>query len=88
MEERVSVTRRVPATLTAAALLAFAIFVPAWADSGVRVAASIKPVHSLVSAVMAGVCEPHLIMRGASSPHDFSLRPSMPRRWRKPRSYS
>ncbi len=42
----------------------------------IRVVASIKPVHSLVSAVMAGVGEPHLIMRGATSPHDFSLRPS------------
>ncbi len=40
------------------------------------VVATIKPVHSIVSAVMAGVGEPHLIMRGASSPHDFSLRPS------------
>ena len=77
MKGRASVTRRVPVTLSAAAaLFAFAISVPAWADSGVRVAASIKPVHSLVSAVMAGVGEPHLIMCGASSPHDFSLRPS------------
>ena len=41
-----------------------------------RVVASIKPVHSLVSAVMAGVGEPHLIVRGAASPHAFSLRPS------------
>ena len=46
----------------------------------IRVVASIKPVHSLVSAVMAGVGEPHLIMRGAASPHDFSLRPSDARR--------
>ena len=43
---------------------------------GSRVVASIKPVHSLVSAVMAGVGEPHLIIRGASSPHTFSMRPS------------
>lgn len=41
-----------------------------------RVVASIKPVHSLVSGVMAGVGEPHLIIRGATSPHAFSLRPS------------
>ena len=40
------------------------------------VVASIKPVHSLVSAVMAGVGEPHLIIRGAQSPHTFSMRPS------------
>ena len=40
------------------------------------VVASIKPVHSLVSAVMAGVGEPHLIIKGAQSPHTFSMRPS------------
>ena len=42
----------------------------------VRVVATINPVHSLVSGVMVGVGEPHLIVRGASSPHDFSMRPS------------
>ena len=42
----------------------------------IRVVASIKPVHSLVSAIMDGVGEPHLIIRGASSPHTFSMRPS------------
>ncbi len=41
-----------------------------------RVLASIKPVHSLVSAVMQGVGEADLIIRGRASPHDFSLRPS------------
>ena len=41
-----------------------------------RVVTSIKPVHSLVSAVMAGVDKPYLLMRGAASPHAFSLRPS------------
>ena len=43
---------------------------------GLLVVASIKPVHSLVSAVMAGVAEPHLIIRGSQSPHTFSMRPS------------
>ena len=42
----------------------------------VRVVATINPVHSLVSGVMAGVGEPHLIVRGATSPHNFSMRPS------------
>ena len=42
----------------------------------VRVVATINPVHSLVSGVMVGVGAPHLIVRGASSPHDFSMRPS------------
>ena len=40
------------------------------------VVVSIKPVHSLVSALMTGVGKPHLIMRGNVSPHNFSLRPS------------
>ena len=46
------------------------------AGDGWFVVASIKPVHSLVSAVMAGGGEPHLIIRGAQSPHTFSMRPS------------
>ena len=33
------------------------------------IVATFKPVHSLVSAVMAGVGEPYLIMRGTASPH-------------------
>ena len=70
------VPRRFPLALAAAALLAAAAAGPASADDGLRVVASIKPVHSLVSAVMAGVGEPHLIIRGASSPHTFTMRPS------------
>ena len=46
------------------------------APDAIRVVASIKPVHSLVSAIMDDVAEPHLIIRGASSPHTFSMRPS------------
>ena len=41
-----------------------------------RVAASIKPVHSLVAGVMQGVGEPILIVPGGASPHEYSLRPS------------
>ena len=41
-----------------------------------RVVATFKPVHSLVSAVMAGVGEPYLIMRGTASPHTYRMRPS------------
>jgi zinc transport system substrate-binding protein len=41
-----------------------------------RVVASIKPVHSLVAAVMKGVGEPELIVDGAASPHSYSLKPS------------
>ncbi len=41
-----------------------------------RVVATVAPVHSLVAAIMAGVGEPHLLIRGIASPHDFVLRPS------------
>lgn len=39
-----------------------------------RVVATFKPVHSLVSAVMAGVGEPYLIMRGTATPHTYRMR--------------
>ena len=61
---------------TVTALLAFGTAGPVAADGAVPVVASIKPVHSLVSAVMAGVGEPHLIMRDAGSHHSFNMRPS------------
>ena len=54
----------------------FCLVSPATAETDVRVVTSIKPVHSLASAVMEGVGEPHLLMRGAGSPHEFKLRPS------------
>ncbi|MDB5405470.1 MAG: zinc transporter substrate-binding protein [Rhodospirillales bacterium] len=41
-----------------------------------RVAVSIKPIHSLVASVMAGVGTPDLIVRGAASEHGYTLRPS------------
>jgi len=40
------------------------------------VVASVKPVHSLVAGVMEGVGEPDLLVRGAGSPHTYSMRPS------------
>ena len=42
----------------------------------VKVVASIKPIHSLVSYVMDGVGKPDLIVDGYNSPHNFSLKPS------------
>lgn len=41
-----------------------------------RVVASIKPVHSLVAGVMAGVGEPMLLINGGASPHTYVLKPS------------
>jgi len=40
------------------------------------VVTSIKPVHSLVSAIMQGVGTPELIVDGAASPHTYNMKPS------------
>jgi zinc transport system substrate-binding protein len=61
-------------TFLLAGALAFGAF-PALAE-GPAVVASIAPVHSLAAAVMAGMGEPVLLVKGASSPHDYSLKPS------------
>ncbi|MGE3245473.1 MAG: zinc ABC transporter substrate-binding protein [Beijerinckiaceae bacterium] len=42
----------------------------------VKVVASIKPVHSLVSSVMQGAGKPDLIVQGGGSPHTYTMRPS------------
>lgn len=64
-----------PGLFAATAIFAgFVACLPARAYDGV--VASIKPVHSLVSAVMEGVGEPALIVRGGGSEHAHSLRPS------------
>ncbi|MEL7543820.1 MAG: zinc ABC transporter substrate-binding protein [Pseudomonadota bacterium] len=49
---------------------------PAAAAGDINVIASIKPVHSLVASVMAGVGKPTLIVEGAGSPHTYALKPS------------
>jgi len=41
-----------------------------------RVVATIKPIHSLVAAVMGDVGTPTLLVDGAASPHTYSLTPS------------
>ena len=41
-----------------------------------KVVVSIKPIHSLVAAVMQGVAEPQLLIKGGGSPHGYVLRPS------------
>lgn len=46
------------------------------ARADVNVVASIKPVHSLVAAVMEGVGTPGLLVNGAGSPHTYALKPS------------
>ncbi|MHB1103176.1 MAG: zinc ABC transporter substrate-binding protein [Devosia sp.] len=41
-----------------------------------RVVATIKPIHSLVAAVMGDLGAPALIVKGGASPHTYSLKPS------------
>jgi zinc transport system substrate-binding protein len=41
-----------------------------------KVIASFKPIHSLAAAVMQGVGEPYLMVKGAASPHTYSMTPS------------
>ncbi|MEJ2200308.1 MAG: zinc ABC transporter substrate-binding protein [Desulfuromonadaceae bacterium] len=44
--------------------------------SAPRVVVSIKPIHSLVASLMAGVGTPELLLNGGASPHGYVLRPS------------
>jgi zinc transport system substrate-binding protein len=50
-------------------------FSPALA-SDLKVVVTIKPIHSIVAAVMEDVSTPTLLIDGAASPHTFSLKPS------------
>ena len=61
---------------TALALVVWAGATPQAAAEAPRVVVSVKPIHSLVAGVMAGVGEPRLLVRGGASPHSFALRPS------------
>lgn len=65
-----------PRRLLAAALVCL-VATPAVA---LDVVTTVKPVHSLVAQVMAGVGEPVLLMGGTASPHTWTLRPSDARR--------
>jgi zinc transport system substrate-binding protein len=55
-------------------LISLALNTKSWAAPEVVV--SIKPVHSIVAALMEGVGKPKLLLQGNESPHDFSMRPS------------
>ncbi len=41
-----------------------------------QVVVTLKPIHSLVASVMAGVAEPTLLLPDGASPHTFMLKPS------------
>lgn len=61
--------------LLVTAFISASVFNATAADKG-DVVVTIKPVHSLVSAVMAGVSEPDLLVKGAASGHGYNLKPS------------
>lgn len=69
---------RLALILVAAALAGFSAAGNAHAD-GPRVVVSIKPVHAIVAAVMAGVAAPELLVKGGGSPHTYAMRPSQAR---------
>ena len=46
------------------------------AESTLRVATTVAPVHSLVAMVTGGITEPALIVRPGASPHGYALKPS------------
>ena len=52
----------------------FSLF--SYAHAEIKVVASIKPIHPLVSYVMDGVGTPSILVDGSSSPHTFQLKPS------------
>ena len=69
-------SRRLGALL-AVAMAAFGLAAgPAAAFEPGEAVASIKPIHSLVAAIMDGVGTPQLIVKGGGSPHAYTLRPS------------
>ncbi|MBE0500299.1 MAG: zinc ABC transporter substrate-binding protein [Desulfuromonadales bacterium] len=56
--------------------MAAALPVLAQQPQPLKVVVSIKPLHSLVAGVMAGVAEPQLLIQSGGSPHGYALRPS------------
>jgi zinc transport system substrate-binding protein len=62
------------ALLATSLLAGTALASPAQAEP--KVVATVKPVHSLVSAVMDGVGTPRLLVEAGQSPHTYSLTPS------------
>ncbi|MEL7429666.1 MAG: zinc ABC transporter substrate-binding protein ZnuA [Pseudomonadota bacterium] len=69
-------TRAMKAPLAATLLMSTFLSTTGFAYAAPDVVVSIKPVHSLVASVMQGVGEPVLLLDGATSPHDYALKPS------------
>jgi zinc transport system substrate-binding protein len=64
----------------AIAAILFVLTASTPASASDRVVASIKPIHSLVAAIMGDTGTPSLIIRGGTSPHSYSLKPSVAKR--------
>jgi zinc transport system substrate-binding protein len=62
--------------IAAATALIFGLSVLTYAHASPTVLATIKPIHSLVAAVMKGVDRPELLIQGAQSEHSYALKPS------------
>lgn len=71
-----------PDRLLRAALFS-AVLLAGWSVAAsceeMRLVATIKPIHSLLTRVTQGVAQPLLLVEGAASPHSFALRPSQVR---------
>ncbi len=61
---------------TAAALSVLSLLAAVPAVAAPDVVASTKPIHAIVARVMEGVGAPVLLVKGAASPHTYSLKPS------------
>jgi len=46
------------------------------AKAELKVVVTSKPIHALVSSVMAGVATPELLVKGTASPHSYAMKPS------------
>ncbi len=61
-------------------VLLLTLFINGQVQAGLKVAASIPPIHSLVAGVMQGVSTPDLLIHGSQSPHVSYLSPSTVRK--------
>lgn len=62
--------------LSSLTLLFACLWASATQSQPLQVVVSIKPIHSLVSAIMGDTGDPTLLITGGTSPHAFSLKPS------------
>ncbi len=63
-------------TLSKRLLITLILTISLQAESAPNVVATIKPLHSLVAAIMEGVGEPYLLLNGSQSVHHLTLKPS------------